>query len=104
MVMNPLFQMSTRRYDAEIEMVKKALDALEKRCGVKNGYQIGEPFSKAGWTFFNVQISSEMESIIETSGMMEGALGYRIGEQLKNFLGHFLESYGSAVRITKIDY
>ncbi len=45
-----------------------------------------------------------MTTIIETSGMMEGALGYRIGEQMKNFLGHFLESYGSNVRITKIDY
>jgi hypothetical protein len=45
-----------------------------------------------------------MESVIETSGMMDGALGYRIGEQLKNFLGHFLELRGSNVRITKIDY
>jgi len=35
---------------------------------------------------------------------MEGALGYRIPEQLKNFLGHFLESKGSQVKITKIDY
>lgn len=85
-------------------MVRKALAELEKKCDVKGGYSISEPFSKAGWTFFNVQISSEMASTIETSGMMEGALGYRIGEQLKNFLGHFLESYGSTVRITKIDY
>ncbi|HWP78588.1 MAG TPA: hypothetical protein VNL34_02925 [Candidatus Nitrosotenuis sp.] len=102
--MNPLFQLSTRKYDEEIELVRKALAGLEEKCNVKNGYNIGEPFSKAGWTFFNVQISSEMATIIETSGMMKGALGYRIGEQLKNFLGHFLESYGSNVRITKIDY
>jgi hypothetical protein len=44
-----------------------------------------------------------MESVIEKSGMMEGALGYRIGEQLKNFLGHFLESHGSNVRIKKLE-
>jgi len=36
--------------------------------------------------------------------MMEGALGFRIGEQLKNYLGHFLESKGSQVRIKKINY
>jgi hypothetical protein len=36
--------------------------------------------------------------------MMEGALGYRIAEQLKNFIGHFLEIHGSNVRITKINY
>lgn len=103
-MMNPLFQLSTRKYDEEIGIVRKAMAELEKKCDVKDGYKIGEPFSKAGWTFFNVQISTEMESVIETSGMLEGALGYRIGEQLKNFLGHFLESYGSNVRIAKIDY
>lgn len=45
-----------------------------------------------------------METIIEKSDMMDGALGYKIAEQLKNFLGHFLETHGSNVRITKIDY
>ncbi|MEM4378275.1 MAG: hypothetical protein QXX85_04740 [Candidatus Nitrosotenuis sp.] len=86
---NPIFQLSTRKYDVEIELVRKALAGLEDKCKVSNGYRIGEPFTKAGWTFFNVQISSEMAFIIETSGMMEGALGYRIGEQLKNFFRVF---------------
>ncbi len=102
--MNPLFELSTRRYDKEIELVKKAMIDLENICNVKDGYEIGEPFTKAGWTFFNLQISSDMSDIIEKSGMLEGALGYRIAEQLKNFLGHFLESKGSQVRIKKIDY
>jgi hypothetical protein len=102
--LNPLFQLSTRKYDEEIEVIKKAMLELENICNVKNGYQIDKPFTKAGWTFFNIQISSEMESVIEKSGMMKGAQGYRIAEQLKNFLGHFLETYGSNVRITKIDY
>jgi len=102
--MNPLFQLSTRKYDEEIPLIRKAMVELEIICKVKNGYKIGEPFTKAGWTFFDLQISSEMSSIIEKSGMMEGALGYRIAEQLKNFLGHHIEKYGSNVRITKIDY
>lgn len=102
--MKPIFQLSTRSYEKEIELVKKAMVDLESICNIKDGYEIGEPFTKAGWTFFNVQISQEMSDIIEKSGMLEGALGYRIGEQLKNFLGHFLESRGSQVRIKKIDY
>ena len=102
--MQPLFQLSTRKYDEEIELVKKAMTDLEGICKVENAYIIGEPFTKAGWTFFTIQISSEMVSVIETTGMLEGALGYRIPEQLKNFLGHFLESRGSQVRIEKIDY
>jgi len=36
--------------------------------------------------------------------MMENAAGFSISEQLKNFLGHFLESKGSNIRITKINY
>ena len=102
--MKPLFELSTRMYDKEIEIVKKAMMDLENICNVKDGYEIGEPFTKAGWTFFNLQISSDMSDIIEKSGMLEGALGYRIAEQLKNFLGHFLESKGSQVRIKKINY
>ncbi|WKT57236.1 hypothetical protein QVH35_07315 [Candidatus Nitrosotenuis chungbukensis] len=102
--MRPLFQLSTRRYDEEIELIKKAMIDLESKCNVRNGYEIGAPSRSAGWTFFNIQISPEMLDVIEKSGMMEGAIGYRIEEQLKNFLGHFLESHGSNVRIKKIDY
>jgi hypothetical protein len=35
---------------------------------------------------------------------MEGAAGYKIAEQLKNFLGYFLEARGIQSRIEKIDY
>ncbi len=101
--MRSIFQLSTRRYSEEIDLVRKAMLELEEKCGVKNGYEIGEPFTRAGWTFFNVKLSVEMTTIIEKSGMMEGALGYRIAEQLKNFLGHYLESKGSNVRIKKLD-
>lgn len=77
---------------------------LEKKCNVTNGYKIGQPFNRAGWTFFDLEISLELAQIIETSGMLEGALGFRIGEQLKNFVGHYLESFGSQVRIRQIEY
>jgi len=75
--MQPVFQLSTRNYDEEIILVKKAMSELENTCNVKNGYEISEPFMTAGWTFFNVKLSSEIFSIIEKSGMMEGALGRR---------------------------
>ncbi|HIH45687.1 MAG TPA: hypothetical protein HA292_01165 [Candidatus Nitrosotenuis sp.] len=99
-----LFQLSTRRYDDEIQLVKKAMDELEEKCSVKSSYKIGQPFNRAGWTFFDLEISTELAQLIETSGMLEGALGYRIGEQLKNFIGHHLESFGSQVRVKQIEY
>ena len=102
--MNPLFQLSTRNYEKEFPLVKQALTDLESKCNVKKGYIIEERFDKFGWSFFNIQISEEMANVIEKSGMMQGALGFRIGEQLKNFVGHYLESKGSNVRIKKINY
>ncbi len=102
--MMPLFQLSTRSYDEEIILVKNAMIELEKQCNVIDGFTLSKPFTKAGWTFFNLQITTEMAAIIEKSGLMEGSLGYSIAEQLKNFLGHFLESKGSQVRIIKTDY
>ena len=102
--MNPLFQISTRSYEDEIILVRQALVDLEIQCNVKNGYTIEKPFEKFGWTFFNIQISEKMAEIIEKSGMMKGALGFKIGEQMTNFIGHYLETKGSKVRIKKIDY
>ena len=102
--LNPLFQLSTRSFEKELPLVKQALESLESECKVQNGYEIGESFNKFGWTFFNIQISEEMANIIEKSGMMEGALGFSLGEQMTNFIGHYLESKGSQVRIKKIDY
>jgi len=102
--LNPLFQISTRRYEKEIVIVRQALTDLETQCQIQNGYLIEKPFEKFGWTFFNIQISEELSDFIEKSGMMKGALGYKIGEQMTNFIGHYLESKGSEVRIKKIDY
>ena len=102
--MQPLFQLSTRRYKHEIELVRKAMAELQGICNVENGCIISAPFTRAGWTFFNIKLSSELFSVIETSGMMEGAAGYKIAEQLKNFLGHFLEARGVQARIEKINY
>lgn len=99
-----LFQLSTRKYDEEIPRIRKAMAELELKCNVKDSYKIGEPFNRAGWTFFDLEISMELAHLIETTGMLEGALGFRIGEQLKNFIGHYLESFGSQVRIRQIEY
>ena len=102
--MNPLFQLSTRNFDKEIPLVSQALKDLEKECKVENGFKIEKPFEKFGWTFFNIQISEDLADTIEKSGMMKGALGFRIAEQMKNFIGHYLETKGSNVRIKIINY
>ena len=102
--MKPLFQLSTRKYDEEIMIVKNAMTQLEDKCNVKNGFVLEEPSMTAGWSFFNIELSPEMLSVIETSGMMINAQGVGFTEQLKNFLGHYLETKGSNVRIKKIDY
>jgi len=49
--MKPLFELSTRMYDKEIELVKKAMMDLESICNVKDGYEIGEPFTKQDGLF-----------------------------------------------------
>ena len=102
--MKPLFQLSTRKYDEEIVLVKNAMEQLEDKCNVNNGFILKEPSMMAGWSFFNIELSTEMLSVIETSGMMINAQRVGFTEQLKNFLGHYLETKGSNVRIKKIDY
>ena len=55
--MKPLFQLSTRSYDEEIIIVRKAMEELETKCNVKNGFLLKEPSGMAGWTFFNLELS-----------------------------------------------
>ena len=45
----------------------KAMGELESNCKVKDGFEIREPFAKAGWTFFNLVLSTDMASVIELS-------------------------------------
>ena len=84
--MKPLFQLSTRSYDEEIIIVRKVMEELETKCNVKNGFLLKEPSGMAGWTFFNLELSDAMLSVIETSGMMINAQGFGFNEQLKNYL------------------
>ena len=100
--MKPLFQLSTRKYDEEIMIVKNAMTQLEDKCNVKNGFVLEEPSMMAGWSFFNIELSPEMLSVIETSGMMINAQGVGFTEQLKNFLGHYLETKGSNLSLIHI--
>ncbi len=101
--MRPLFQVSTKN-PKEIASVKKAMEELESTCKVKNSYEIGEPMSKFGWTFFNIKLSSEIVPIIEKSGMLKGVYGHKISDQLKNFLGHWFEKRGIQFEIKMINY
>ena len=101
--LNPSFQLSTRNYDKEIPIVREALMSLQAECNLEDGFTIEEPFGKFGWTFFNIKLSNELVGVIEKSGMMEGAAGFKISEQITNFVGHYLEGKGSNVRIKKID-
>ena len=101
--MRPLFQISTKN-PKEIVSVKKALEELEGICKVKNGFKINDPANKFGWTFFNIQLSSDIVPIIEKSGMMEGVYGHKIGEQLQNFLGRWFEKRGIQFEIKLISY
>ena len=42
--MRPLFQLSTRKYDEEIILVKKAMVELEKNCKIKAPV-LGQPIA-----------------------------------------------------------
>ena len=89
--LNPLFQLSTRKYDEEIVLVTQALIDLENECNVKNGYQIEEPFTKFGWTFFKLAFKPNLQTGIEKefSDMLQK---YRWSDQSQKF-AKFIEDY-----------
>ena len=105
MIASTVFNLKRRSNDLLLGWkIKKTLSHMATLVGISDGYFFSEPASKFGWTFFNIQISEKMAEKIEKSGMMKGALGFKIGEQMTNFIGHYLETKGSNVRIKKINY
>jgi len=46
--MNPIFQLSTEKYEQEIKIVKKTMEELESTYKIKNAYELSESFARTG--------------------------------------------------------
>lgn len=104
--MGAILEISTKNYENDVVLVKKALSQLETLVQGYNGYLLSESTSNFGWTFFKIALKPNLQKGIEEefSDMINR---YRWGKQPEKF-AKFMEDYfqakGCSVKVKLVDY
>jgi len=95
------FDVSTTNYEENKELLIKALDYLQNRCEIVNGYQLGKPVSRFGWTFFKLWLKPNLVLKIEEklSDMIKKTKGKKHEEKFTNFMSDYFLSKGCNVKL-----
>ena len=87
-------QIGTTNYDDNRLLIRKALGKLESKCQVSDGYLLGEPMSKFGWTFFDMVLKPNLHFSMEENfaDMIKKSKGSKPTEKFIDFLSNYFES------------
>jgi len=98
-------QIGTTNYNDDILFLRKAIGKLESECQVTDGYLLGEPMSKFGWTFFDLILKPNLHLSIENefADLLKKSNGNKPTEKFINFLSKFFESNDCNVKLKLIE-
>ena len=104
--MTILFEVGSTNYEEEKKLMIQALDKLQSKLEISDGYHFGEPMSKFGWTFFNLWIKSHFRTNIEhtLADMIEKSKGKKPEEKLTNFMTKFFETSDCKVKLKLLEF
>jgi hypothetical protein len=99
------FQISSTRYDDDKILIIKALSHLQTLCEISDGYQLGIPVSRFGWTFVPLSMKSSLITKIEEkfSDMIKKSKGRKNDEKLTNFMIDFFESRNCKIKLKQFE-
>ncbi len=103
--MNTYFQISSTQYDDDKILIIKALSHLQTLCEITDGYQLGKPVTKFGWTFVPLWIKPILLSKIEEkfSDMINNSKGRKDYEKLTNFMISYFESKDCKIKLKLVE-
>ena len=98
-------QIGTTNYDDNRLLIRKALGKLESKCQVSDGYLLGEPMSKFGWTFFDMVLKPNLHFSMEENfaDMIKKSKGSKPTEKFIDFLSNYFESNDCNVKLKFIE-
>ena len=98
-------QIGTTNYDDDRLLLRKAIGKLESRCQVTDGFLLGEPMSKFGWTFFDLILKPNLHLSMEDefADMIKKSKGCKPAEKFIDFLSKFFESNDCNVKLKLIE-
>ena len=96
-----ILEVGTKDYATDVVLVKKAMSQMESLLMTYNGYALGEPSSRFGWTFFQMAVKPELQQGIE-SRFADMIRRYGWGKpdtKFAKFLGDYLKARGCGVEV-----
>ena len=103
--MSTTLEIGTRNYADTRLAIKMALSHMETLVGSTNGYQLSEPYSRFGWTFFKLAIQSELQIGIEKkfADMLKTYRRGNQGDKITLFMAEYFKSKGCDVKVKLVD-
>jgi hypothetical protein len=103
--METIFEISTKNYGDDLLLIKKSLSHMETLVGSVNGYSLGEPSSKFGWTFFKLSFKPNLQNGIEKkfADMLNKYKLNNQSEKFTKFMTDYFQSKGCNIRIKMLD-
>ncbi|MCH7757173.1 MAG: hypothetical protein IIA19_01655 [Thaumarchaeota archaeon] len=104
--MSTTLEIGTRNYSDTRLAIKMALSHMETLVGIINGYQLSEPYSKFGWTFFKLEIQPNLQIGIEKkfTDMLEKYKRGTQSDKITQFMGDYFKSKGCEIKVKLLDY
>ncbi len=103
--MSRILEIGTRNYLDDLLSIKKALSHIETLVDAHNGYELGEPKPKFGWTFFELSFKPNLQNGIEEkfSDMLAKYNKYTPHEKFADFISDYFTSKGINVKVRLVD-
>jgi len=104
--MHLIFQISAINYEKQKILLEKAMQHLEGMSKINDGFILGKPMQRFGWTFFNLEIKPNflygMEK--ELKDILDMIRGKSPEDKISNFLSDFLETRDCDVKLKLVNY
>lgn len=98
-----IFEIGTRNYSDDCLKIKMAMSHMESLLGAYNGYTLGDPAEKLGWTFFKIALRPELQAGMEQKfSDMIGRYRGDSTEKLAKFMTDYFNSKGCQVKVSPV--
>ena len=103
--MATIFEIASTSYDDDLFKIKKALSHLQTTCEITDGYLLGEPTSKFGWTFCQLLLKPAFSSNIEKkfADMIQKYKGKQ-EEKYTDFMQDFFLARDCKIKLKLLEY
>ena len=100
-----VLEIGTKNYEDDLLSIKKALSHMESLLGAYNGYVLGEPSSKFGWTFFKLVFKPNLQNGIEVkfSDMLAKYQWSDDQQKFVKFMTAYFGSKGCELKVKSVD-